>query len=124
MEHGGIGEAAGEVGRCHSGAVARHGAGDKAGAHVRQSVDDQCAALGRRNGAAVSGQTEGLNCIDVRYAGELVDLGDEEDGQQLVRNTEKIGETGHDLTHGHLVEGHEHLVELRAVTVLAVSLGK
>ena len=124
VEHGCVREAACKVRGCHGGTVAGHGAGDKAAAHVGQCVDNQSAALGRRNRAGIGGQTEGLDCIDVRYAGELVDLGDEEDGQQLVRNTAQIGEACHDLTHGHLVKGHEHLVKLLAVTVLAVSLGQ
>ena len=54
----------------------------------------------------------------------LVDLGDEEHGQQLVRDGKQIREAGGDLTHGHFVEGEEHLVELLAVAVLAVRLGE
>ena len=44
--HRDIGEAAGEVAGCHNGTVTRHGAGDVAAAQMRQSVDDERAALG------------------------------------------------------------------------------
>ncbi len=124
VEHGDIGEAAGKVGGSHGGTVAGHGARNEQGAHVRQRVDDQSAALGGRDGAGVGRQTVALDCVDVGDADQLVDLGDEEHGQQLVRDREQIGEAGRDLTHGHLVEGEEHLVELLAVAVLAVSLGE
>ena len=122
MEHGNVREAAGVVRRSHGGAVAGHGGGEEASAHVRQRVGNECAALRGRNGAAVSGQTEGLNSVNVRHAGELVYLGDEEHRQQLVGEAIQIGETGHDLTHGHLIEQDGSLVEGFAVAVLLIAL--
>ena len=124
VEHGDVREAAGKVGRSHGGAVAGHRGGDEAGAHVGQRVDDQGAALGGRHRAGVGGQAVALNGVDVRDADELVDLGDQEHRQQLMRDAQQVGEAGGDLTHGHFVEGEEHLVELFAVAVFAVGLGE
>ena len=90
---------------------------------MRQSVDNQCAALGGGNGAGVGGQTVGLNRIDVGNAGELVYLGDEEHAEKLMGEAVQVGEAAHDLTHGHLVEQNGALVESAAVTVLLVGLG-
>ena len=89
---------------------------------MRQRVGNECAALRGRNGAAVSGQAEGLNSVNVRHAGELVYLGDEEHRQQLVGEAVQIGEAGHDLTHGHLIEQDGSLVEGLAVAVLLIAL--
>ncbi len=117
-------EAAGEVARGHGGAVAGHGAGDEERAHVGQRVDDQGAALGGRDRAGVGGQAVALDRVDVGDADQLVDLGDEEHGQELVRDGQQVREARGDLAHGHLVEGEEHFVELVAVAVLAVGLGE
>ena len=122
MEHGNVGEAAAVVRGSHGGAVAGHGGGEEACAHMRQSVDDQCAALGRGHGAAVSGQAEGLNSVYVGHAGQLVDLRDQEHCQQLVGEAVQIGEAGHDLTHGHLIKQDGPLVESFAVAVLLIAL--
>ena len=122
--HRDIGEAAGEVAGCHDGAVTRHGAGDVAAAQMRQGVDDERAALGRRNRAGIGRETEGLDGVDVRDAGELVDLGDQEHRQQLMRDAVQSREAGHDLRHGHLVDQNELAVELFAVAVASVALGK
>ena len=124
VEHRQVGEAAGHIAGRHGGAVAGHGGGDEALAHVGQGVDDQCAALGGRHGAAVGGQAEGLHRVDVGNAGELVDLGDEEHRHQLVGDTQQVREARHQLSHGHLVEQHHLLVQLAAVAVLFVALGE
>ena len=89
-----------------------------------QRVDDQRAALGGRHGAAVSRQAEGLHRVDVGHAGQLVDLGHQEHGHQLIGDTQQVGEAGHDLPHGHLVEQNDLLVQLGAVAVLLVALGQ
>ena len=89
---------------------------------MRKSVDDERAALGRRNRAGIGRETEGLDGVDVRDAGELVDLGDQEHRQQLVRDAIQGREAGHDLRHGHLVDQNELAVELVTVAVALIAL--
>ena len=124
VEHGQVGEAAGHIAGGHGGAVAGHGGGDEALAHVGQGIDDQRAALRGRHGAAVGGQAEGLHRVDVGHTGQLVDLRYQENGHQLVGDTQQVGEAGHDLAHGHFVEEHDLLVQLLTVAVLLVALGQ
>ena len=124
VEHGQVGEAAGHIAGGHSGAVAGHGGGDKALAHVGQGIDDQRAALGGRHRAAVRRQAEGLHGVDVGHAGELVDLGHQEHRHQLIGDTQQVGEAGHDLAHGHLIEQNDLLIQLGAVAVLLIALGQ
>ena len=123
VEHRHVGEAACKVGGSHCGAVARHGAGNEAGAHVRQRVNDQSAALGGRHRAGVCRQAVGLDRVDVRHAGELVDLRNEEDRQKLERDARHVREARHDLAHGHFVEQNDLLAQ-RAVAVFGVALGE
>ena len=91
---------------------------------MRQGVDNECAALGRRHRAGVGRETEGLDGVDVRDAGELVDLGDQEHRQQLIWDAGHGREARHDLAHGHLVKQHDLTVELVAVAVALVALGE
>ena len=122
MEHREIREAAGHIGGRHGRAVARHGAGDEALAHVRQRIQHQSAAFGGRHRAAVRRQAEALDRVDVRHAGELVDLGDQEHREELIRNADQVGEAGHELSHRHLVEEDDLSVQLGAVAVLRIAL--
>ena len=124
MEHRQIREPAGHITGGHGGAVTGHGGGDEALAHVGQGVDDQRAALGGGHRAAVGGQAEGLHRVDIGYAGQLVDLGHQEHGHQLIGDAQQVGEAGHDLAHGHLVEQNDLLVQLAAVSVLFIALGE
>ena len=124
MEHRQVGEPAGHIGRGHGGPVAGHGGGDEAAAHMRQSVDDQSAALGGGHGAGIGGQAEGFHRVNIRHAGQLVDLGHQEHRHQLIGDAQQIREARHDLAHGHLVEQDHLLVQLGAVAVLLVALGQ
>ena len=122
MEGRQLGEAAGHIGGGHGRAVAGHGGGDEAAANVRQSVNDKRTALGGRDGAGVGRQTVGLDSVNVGDAGELVEHGQQEHGHELIRDTQHIREAGHKLTHGHLIEENETLIEGTAVAIFAVAL--
>ena len=79
---------------------------------MRKRVYYQSAALRRRYRACISRESEALYSVDIRYACELVDLGYQEYRHQLIRDTQEIRESCHDLSHGHLVEENDFLVEL------------
>ena len=105
-------EAAVLVAGGHVGAVAGGGGGDEAEAAVRQGVQDGAATFARRHRAGVRRQAVALDGVDIRDADELVELGDEEHRDELVGDADEPRETGHHLSHGHLVEEHELVVYL------------
>ena len=124
MEDRQIREAAGHIGRGHNGTITRHGGRDKAAAKMRKSINNKRTAFGGRYRAGIRRQTEGLHRVNVRNAGQLVNLGNEEHRHQLIRNTDQIREAGHDLSHRHLIEENNLFIQLFAVAVLPVTLGQ
>ena len=124
MEDRQIREAAGHVGRSHDRTVTRHGGRDKAAAQMRKRINDKGPAFRRRHRAGICRKAEGFHRIDIRDAGQLVNLRHEEHRHQLIRDADQIREAGHNLTHGHLIEKNDFFIQLFAVAVLSVALGQ
>ena len=87
---------------------------------MRQGVDDGAAALAGGHRAGVGGQAVALDRVDVGDADELVELGDQEHRDELIRYADEARETGHHLGHRHLVEQHELAVDLVVAADAAV----